>query len=376
MKENIKMNNGFFLSLFNRFGLHYGFVNSGMVIHFDNDDACRYLSLDESIKNFKLDDIFNEIIGSESEIRMVLSGDKDEFCIAGINRFEQIGKIFNLYFIHHPYEDYQAVAVIRDMTDEALFRQSYQQSSNEIDLLQHELIEKNRDLDMTNRELRESRDEMKILNYELEETVQLRTLQFKEKSELSKRLFLQTVNSLMYALEMRDPYTAGHQQRVSKLATAIARKAHLDDTIIEGIMVAGKLHDIGKIYVPSEFLTKPGKLPEEALMVIKTHPRIGFEILKDIEFPWPIASIVLQHHERIDGCGYPYGLEGDEIMLEAKILCVADVVEAMITNRPYRISPGVEEALDEIQKYRGIKYESFVVDACLSLFLEDGFDWE
>jgi putative nucleotidyltransferase with HDIG domain len=376
MKENIKMNNGFFLSLFDRFGLHYGFVSSGMIIHFDNDDACRYLSLDESIKSFKLDDIFNEIIGSENEIRMVLSGDKDEFCITGINRFEQIGKIFNLYFIHHPYEDYQAVAVIRDMTDEALFRQSYQQSSNEIDLLQHELIEKNRDLDMTNRELRESRDEMKILNYELEETVQLRTLQFKEKSELSKRLFLQTVNSLMYALEMRDPYTAGHQQRVSKLATAIARKAGLDDTIIEGIMVAGKLHDIGKIYVPSEFLTKPGKLPEEALMVIKTHPRIGFEILKDIEFPWPIASIVLQHHERIDGCGYPYGLEGDEIMLEAKILCVADVVEAMITNRPYRISPGVEEALDEIQKSRGIKYESCVVDACLSLFLEDGFDWE
>ncbi len=376
MKENIKMNNGFFLSLFNRFGLLYGFVNSSMNIHFDNDDACRYLSLDDTIKNFKLDDIFNEIIGSENEISMVLSGDKEEFCIPGINRFDDIGKIFNLYFIHHPYEDYQAVAVIRDMTDEALFRQSYQQSSNEIDLLQHELIEKNRDLDMTNRELRESRDEMKILNYELEETVQLRTLQFKEKSELSKRLFLQTVNSLMYALEMRDPYTAGHQQRVSKLATAISKKADLDDSIIEGIMVAGKLHDIGKIYVPSEFLTKPGKLPEEALMVIKTHPRIGFEILKDIEFPWPIASIVLQHHERIDGCGYPYGLEGDEIMLEAKILSVADVVEAMITNRPYRISPGVEEALDEIQKNRGIKYESFVVDACLSLFLEDGFDWE
>ncbi len=376
MKENIKMNNGFFLSLFNRFGLHYGFVNSNMIIHFDNDEVCTYLSLDNNIRNFKLEDLFNEIIGLENEIEMVLSGEKDEFCIMGINRYEEIGKIFNLYFIHHPHENYKAAAVLRDITDEALFRQSLQQSTNEIDLLQHELIEKNRDLDITNKELRESRDEMKILNFELEETVQLRTMQFKEKSELSKRLFLQTVNSLMYALELRDPYTAGHQQRVSKLATAIATKAGLDDTIIEGIMVAGKLHDIGKIYVPSEFLTKPGKLPEEALLVIKTHPRIGFEILKDIEFPWPIASIVLQHHERNDGGGYPYGLEREEIMLEAKILCVADVVEAMITNRPYRISPGVEEALGEIQKYRGIKYESCVVDACLSLFLEDGFDWE
>jgi len=266
--------------------------------------------------------------------------------------------------------------VIKDVTNETLFRQSLHQSSSEIALLQNKLIEKNRDLDETNKELIKSRDEMKVMNFELEETVQLRTMQFQEKSELSRRLFLQTVNSLMYALEMRDPYTAGHQQRVSKLACAIARKAGLADSAVEGIMVAAKLHDIGKIYVPSEFLTKPGKLPEEALMVIKTHPRIGFEILKDIEFPWPIASIVLQHHERNDGGGYPYGLEKDEIMLEAKILSVADVVEAMITNRPYRISPGVEKALEEITKFKGIKYESCVVDACLNLFQEDGFDWD
>lgn len=371
-----EMNNGFFLSLFNRFGLHYGFVNDNMKIFFDNDEVCTYLSLDKCVKHYNLDEILNEIIGSENEIKLVLSGEKEEFSITGVNRYDGIGKIFNLHFIHHRGKDYNAVAVVRDMTDETLFRQSLQQSTNEIALLQQELIDKNRDLDITNKELRESRDEMKILNYELEETVQLRTLQFKEKSELSKRLFLQTVNSLMYALEMRDPYTAGHQQRVSKLASAIARKINLDESIIEGIMVAGKLHDIGKIYVPSEFLTKPGKLPEEAMMVIKTHPRIGFEILKDIEFPWPIASVVLQHHERIDGGGYPYGLEGSEIMLEAKILCVADVVEAMITNRPYRISPGVKEALDEISKNKGIKYESSVVDACLSLFMDDGFDWE
>lgn len=370
------VNNGFFLSLFNRFGLHYGFVNSDMKVHFDNDEIYTYLSLDRNVKDFNLEDIFKEIIGSEDEIRKVLSGEKDEFSILGINRYQESKRIFNLYFIHHPYEEYKVVAVVRDITDETLFRQSLQQSTNEIALLQHKVIENNRDLDETNKELIKSRDEMKILNFELEETVQLRTLQFKEKSELSKRLFLQTVNSLMYALEMRDPYTSGHQQRVSKLATAIAKKAGLDESMVEGIMVAGKLHDIGKIYVPSEFLTKPGKLPEEALMVIKTHPRIGFEILKDIEFPWPIASIVLQHHERIDGGGYPYGLESDEIMMEAKILCVADVVEAMITNRPYRISPGMNEALDEIRKYKGIKYEPSVVDACLNLFINDGFDWD
>ena len=370
------MNNGFFLSLFNRFGLYYGFVDKDLKIHFENEDVYSFLSIDKGNGEFNLRDVFQEISGSEEDILKVISGKKREYSIIGINRYEESEKIFNLYFLHHAHNEYEAIAVIKDVTNETLFRQSLQQSTKEVAQLQNELIEKNRDLDETNKELIKSRDEMKILNFELEETVQLRTLQFKEKSELSKRLFLQTVNSLMYALEMRDPYTAGHQQRVSKLASAIAKKAGLSEAKIEGIMVAGKLHDIGKIYVPSEFLTKPGRLPEEALCVIKTHPRIGFEILKDIEFPWPIASIVLQHHERIDGGGYPYGLENDEILLEAKILSVADVVEAMITNRPYRISPGVDEALDEIRQFRGIKYEACVVDACLSLFLEDRFDWD
>ncbi len=369
------MNNEFFLSLFNRFGLYYGFVNRDMGIHFDNDDVYSYISLDKNKKIFNLKEIFPEVIEVEDEIKKVINGDKREFSILGINRDDDGEKIFNVYFINHPNEKYEAVAVIKDVTNEILFRQSLKQSTKEIEILQSELIQKNRDLDETNKELRISRDEMKILNYELEETVQLRTLQFREKSELSKRLFLQTVNSLMYALEMRDPYTAGHQQRVSKLACAIAKKAGLDDSTVEGIMVAGKLHDIGKIYVPSEFLNKPGRLPEEALLVIRTHPKIGFEILKEIEFPWPIAAIVLQHHERNDGGGYPYGLEKDNIMLEAKILAVADVVEAMITNRPYRVSPGEEQAFSEIRENRGIKYEPCVVDICLSLFLEDRFNW-
>ena len=365
----------FLLTLFNRFGLFYGFVNKAQEIHFDHDNIYSYLSLDRNIEKFYLTDIFQEVIGYQDEIDRVISGEKKEFRIIGINREDETEIIFNLYFLHNENSKPEAVAVIKDVTNENLFRQALQQSSNEITLLQHELIEKNRDLYSTNKELIKSRDEMKHLNFELEEMVQLRTLQYKEKSELSNRLFLQTVNSLTYALEMRDPYTVGHQQRVSKLACLIAKKMGLDATMIEGIMVAGNLHDIGKISVPSEFLTKPGQLSEEALNVIKTHPRIGFEILKDIEFPWPIASMVMQHHERIDGSGYPFGLKKNNIMLEAKILCVADVVEAMSTNRPFRISPGLDQAFNEIRMNKGIKYEPIVVDACMKLFLDDGFNW-
>ncbi len=368
------MNNEFLMFLFNRFGLYYGFVNRDMEIHFDHDKIYSYLDLDRNRTKFDLTEIFQEVIGYEDDIYRVISGEKNEFRIIGINRVEETEIIFNLYFIHYENKN-EAIAVIKDVTNENLFRQALQQSANEITLLQQELIEKNRDLFLANKELTKSRDEMKFLNLELEETVQIRTSQYKEKSELSNRLFLQTVNSLTSALEMRDPYTVGHQQRVSKLAVSIAKKIGLDDTTIESIMIAGDLHDIGKISVPSEFLTKPGQLSEEALNVIKMHPRIGFEILKDIEFPWPIASIVLQHHERIDGSGYPFGLEKNDIMIEAKILSVADVVEAMGTNRPFRISPGVELALDEIKTNRGIKYEPCVVDACISLFREEGFNW-
>lgn len=363
------------LSLFNRFGLYYGFVNREMKIYFENHDACSYLMLDCNADQFSLSEIFQEVIGVEDEIIKVISGRKAEYSIASINRYDETEKIFSLFFLNHEILKDRALVVIKDVTKEALFSRSVQQSRNEVVLLQHELIEKNRDLDLSNRELIKSRDEMKILNSELEKAILLRTAQFKEKSELSERLFLQTVNSLMSALEMRDPYTVGHQHRVSKLASAIAKKAGLNESAVEGVMIAGKLHDIGKIYVPSEFLTKPGKLPEEIMNVIKTHSQVGFEILKDIEFPWPIASIVLQHHERIDGGGYPYGLEKGEIMLEAKILAVADVVEAMSTHRPYRISPGIKKALDEIKKNKGIKYEPCAVEACLRVFNEDNFDW-
>lgn len=356
------MINDFFLSLFNRFGLYYCMIDSDLVLHFENDSICEFLSVKPFLKKAKLTDFFNEVIGQEEEIRKIISGEKHEFSIRRINRSGEHEIFFNLYFLKHKYKEYPAIAVIRNITNELLFYHSLQQSRNEIQLLQNELIEKNRDLDRINREL--------------EEKVAVRTKQYMESSDLAKRLFLQTVNSLTYALELRDPYTSGHQQRVAILASAIAANMGLDEDTVEGIRIAGLLHDIGKIYVPSEFLTKPGILPEEEYNVIKTHPLRGFEILKEIEFPWPVASFVLQHHEKINGSGYPFGLEGEEIRLESKILCVADVVEAMGTNRPYRISPGISEALKEIGKNRGIKYEPVVVDSCCDLFRNKYFRWD
>lgn len=176
-----------------------------------------------------------------------------------------------------------------------------------------------------------------------------------------------TVHALGTTTEKRDPYTAGHQERVTRLACAIAREMGLEHERIEGLRAAGLLHDIGKISVPAEMLTKPSLLSEFEMAIMKTHPTVGHEILKEIPFPWPVAMIVLQHHERLDGTGYPAGLRGEEILLEARILAVADVVEAMASHRPYRASLGIDLALQEIQKNAGRLYDSQVVEACLRI---------
>lgn len=180
----------------------------------------------------------------------------------------------------------------------------------------------------------------------------------------------ETVGSLSSTVEKRDPYTAGHQQRVDILACAIARELGLGDKQIEGLHIAALLHDIGKITLPSEYLAKPARLSHEEEAVVHCHPAVGFEILKTIHFPWPVAEIVHQHHEHLDGSGYPRGLTDEEILLEAKILTVADVVEAMSSHRPYRPSLGIERALDEIRSGRGTRYHAPSVDACLHLVLD------
>lgn len=182
-----------------------------------------------------------------------------------------------------------------------------------------------------------------------------------------------TVAAIASLVELRDPYTAGHQQRVSELACAIARDMGLDENRILGLHMAGVVHDIGKIHVPAEILTNPGKLTDAEFEIIKTHPRAGYEILKGIDFPWPVADIVLQHHERLDGSGYPQGLKGEEILLEARILCVADVVDAMSSHRPYRPGFGIFPALQEVSHNKGRLYDAAAVDACLRLFLEKDY---
>jgi PAS domain S-box-containing protein/putative nucleotidyltransferase with HDIG domain len=186
--------------------------------------------------------------------------------------------------------------------------------------------------------------------------------------ERLRRALEATIQALTAAVEMRDPYTAGHQRRVTNLACSIAREMGLPQERMDAIQMAGIIHDIGKILVPSEILSKPGKLSDAAFNMIKTHPQAGYDILKSIEFPFPVAQIVLQHHERINGSGYPAGLPGERILLEARILAVADVVEAMASHRPYRPVLGLNKALEEIIKNKGILYDSQAVDACLRLF--------
>jgi PAS domain S-box-containing protein len=182
-----------------------------------------------------------------------------------------------------------------------------------------------------------------------------------------------TIHLLNVALEARDPYTTGHQRRVSDLARAIAQEKKLSRNIVEGIRMAGSVHDIGKLTVPGEILTKPAKLTNIELFLIKEHSQAGYEMLKYVDSPWPLAEIVLQHHERMNGAGYPRNLKGDDILMAARIIGVADVVEAMSSQRPYRPSLGIEAALEEIDKNKGILYDETVVEACLRLFRTKGY---
>ncbi len=182
-----------------------------------------------------------------------------------------------------------------------------------------------------------------------------------------------TIQVMVSAVEMRDPYTAGHQIRVASLAGAIATEMGLAQEKIEGIHMAGSIHDIGKLSIPSELLSKPTKLTDIEFALVKDHARSGYEILKDVESPWPLAQIAYQHHERMNGSGYPRNLKGEEILMEARIMAVSDVVEAMASHRPYRPGFGIDVALAEIEKDRGTYYDNTVVDACLRLFREKGY---
>jgi HD-GYP domain-containing protein (c-di-GMP phosphodiesterase class II) len=208
------------------------------------------------------------------------------------------------------------------------------------------------------------------------------TLQKKAENELNetvsklRKITGATIQAMAQTIEVRDPYTAGHQRRVADLARAIASAMGLTNDRIDGIRMAGAIHDIGKISVPAEILSKPGLLSPIEFSLIKTHSQVGYDILKDIDFPWDIAGMVLQHHERMDGSGYPNGLSGEQIMLEARIIAVADVVEAMASHRPYRPAVGMDKALEEISTRKGQIYDPDVVSTCLKVLKEQVFSFK
>jgi putative two-component system response regulator len=228
------------------------------------------------------------------------------------------------------------------------------------------------DVDKRTFELRQRLSDIEVLNEALRRGLAERERLIREQQKMRDGV----INSIVTIGEKRDPYTAGHQQRVAHLATALAGELGIAPDQIEGIRIAGLLHDIGKISIPAEILNRPGPLKESEMNLIKDHPTDGYNILKGINFPWPVAEIVYQHHERIDGSGYPRGLRLNEILIEARILALADVVEAIASRRPYRESLGTDKALEEISKATGIHYDADIANACIGLFKEKGFTLE
>jgi len=212
--------------------------------------------------------------------------------------------------------------------------------------------------------------ELNRLRHRLEDMVEDRTRSLQISEMKLRANLLESISAIAATVEMRDPYTAGHQRRVAMLATAIAHELGLSQHQIEGLHLAAVVHDVGKIKIPAEILSKPGRLTELEFELIKQHPQDGYEIVKEVDFPWPIAQFVRQHHERLDGSGYPDGMKGEEILLEARIIAVADVIEAMASHRPYRPGLGIEAALTEISAKRDTMFDAAVVDAALRLFRE------
>jgi len=217
------------------------------------------------------------------------------------------------------------------------------------------------------------KSEVKILKEVADDiAIGIRSLRYKNELESNyfkfKKALYETIDAIAMISERRDPYTAGHQKRVAMLASAIAKEMKLGEDIIEGIYLTSIIHDIGKMSVPLSILSKPTSLSKGETMIIQSHCQEAYNILKNIEFPWPVAEIILQHHERINGSGYPNGLKGEEILLEAKILSVADIIEAMSSHRPYRPAIGLQKAISEISKNKGKLYDSLSVDICIDLF--------
>jgi putative nucleotidyltransferase with HDIG domain len=210
----------------------------------------------------------------------------------------------------------------------------------------------------------------------LEQMIAERTANLRKTMKDLRKALDAIVHVLALTVEVRDPYTAGHQRRVANLARAIAAEMGILKEVAESIYMGGVIHDLGKISVPAEILSKPSRLSENEFNLIKDHPQVGYNILKNIEFPWDIARMVLQHHEKMDGSGYPQGLSGEDILLEARILTVADIVEAMASHRPYRPALGIDKALEEISINKGKFYDTEAANACLRIFKDKEFEFK
>ncbi len=268
----------------------------------------------------------------------------------------------------HDSDDRAILVLIEDLTHEKM--QLAVNKRHEVELRRtHELLEKR---------VRERTVELHSTNEQLlAEVAQRKQAEWKLRSSVRRleKTLDGTVSALAAMAEKRDPYNAGHQRRVARLAGAVAEQMGLSEDRTGGIIIAASMHDIGKISVPAELLSKPGRINEHEYGIIKAHAMVGYDILKEIDFPWPLADVVLQHHERMNGSGYPQRLKGNNILLEARIVAVADVVEAISSHRPYRPAIGSDHAIDEIKFNRGHLYDPDVVDACLSA-LESGFEFE
>jgi HD-GYP domain-containing protein (c-di-GMP phosphodiesterase class II) len=337
-------------------------------------------------------DLVPELVGSEVVLAEILAGELPRYQLSLVNRETADGRTVYLTMVDLPHRDRAGqiagfVHWVEDVTEMGTLTQHFRHQRNELRLLRDRLARQNL-------ELTELSDQLRNLNVELEQrvaerTAELRTTIERVQQEIADRkraeealqhnletlhrVLEETIQAVAFTVEIKDPYTAGHQRRVAQLACAIAKDMGLPEEQIEGIYMAGLVHDIAKINVPGEILSKPGRLSPFELGIIQVHPQAGHDILKTVEFPWPIAQIVLQHHERINGSGYPQGLKGDQILIQARILSVADVVVAMASHRPYRPALGVDEALEEILQNRDILYDPQVVDTCLRLFTEKGF---
>jgi len=215
--------------------------------------------------------------------------------------------------------------------------------------------------------------QLRHMQQHLETLVDERTAALRESQQQYHAMLLQTIQAIAMTVEKRDPYTAGHQIRVAHLADAIAAAMGMDPGFREGLRLGAMIHDIGKIYLPAEILNRPGRLSDIELAMVRTHSEVGRDITADVAFPWPVAEMIHQHHERLDGSGYPRGLKGDAVIAEARIIAVADVVEAMASHRPYRPALGIEAALDELRRGSGPLYQPEIAAACIELFEGKGY---